>query len=242
MGGTVTVVIRESDGTEHRMQRWTNSLPWGITNAKMISENKDHINSYLKQWQEMAADWDANHATGKFEFFMTDCYFPRQGFAPVEYGFVLLDFKTKHLLSLQGYTGLDSVSGLSVMYDLKANNFDDDDGINETSLQRLVGLIKAGRITDIRAIDGSGIMQLPAEVIDDPSAKTIAKLLSGENKYKEFTVDWSPFTVIDYEFNKEGLGVKDAYLKVKELGFKLSEEEEGIWKQFIEDREEDGDE
>lgn len=235
MGGTVTVVIRESNGTEHRMQRWTNSLPLGICNVKMINEDREHLDKYLSKWYEMRDDWNVNHSTGNFSFNMTEAYFPCVGFAPQGYGFVLLDFKTKHLLSLQGYTHVDKILPPRI------KSWDPRD--YKDSLNNILELIKEKRIASLDSWD-SGAKKIVVEHI--PSHLGSQTTFQELENYLDLTfdkvgraihlnVDWSPFTVIDYEFNKDSLDVRDAYAKVKELGFKLSDEEELIWHEWIEE-------
>jgi hypothetical protein len=67
MGGAVTVVIRRSDGTEYRMQRWTNSMIWGICNNLMMQEDDNHIEEYICSWKDMKLDWETNKDSGQFK-------------------------------------------------------------------------------------------------------------------------------------------------------------------------------
>lgn len=237
MGGTVTVVIRESDGTEHRMQRWTNSLPWGICNAKMLEEDRTHIDAYLSQWLSMKDDWDKNHFTENFQFNMTSVYFPSVGFAPQEYGFVLVDFKTKHILTMQGYTSLSRVLGTAIHLEATGGiiGADPDD---ETEAGRLSNLIRAGRVKSYRLYGKKSEEDLPLPdwLLKDPSEPNVIKFVESHSKnfsFMDFEVDLSPFTIIDYE--RGNLDVRDAYLKIKELGFLLSKEEDDIWQEWIEE-------
>lgn len=224
MGGTVTVVIRESDGTEHRMQRWTNSTPWGICNAKMIAEDRAHIDEYLSQWRSMRDDFEENGEHGKFP--MTAAYFPCQGFAPVSYGFILLDFKTKHLLSHQGYTDLESVHGSAI----RLETLTGDNVCNDTDTQRLLELLRAGRVNSFNARYNQRQPLSQAEIAALNDARSISQFCENKDLWN-FPVDWSPFTVIDYEH--EDSGMQKAFEKVKELGFTFSEAEENLWQEWI---------
>ena len=42
MGGTVGMTIRKPDGTELRMARWTNNIPYFVKNDRFFEFDKDH--------------------------------------------------------------------------------------------------------------------------------------------------------------------------------------------------------
>jgi hypothetical protein len=86
MGGIVSVTIRRSDGKEYRKQRWTNHMPYYISNVKMLREDADHINEYVSYDNYTEKDY---------------------GLAPVEYGIVIVDFVTKQIVTKQQYTAFD---------------------------------------------------------------------------------------------------------------------------------------
>lgn len=233
MGGNVTVVIRESSGIEHRMQRWTNSMPWGICNVKMMNEDRTHLDEYLKQWFEMKDDWEKNKDTQQFQFPMTSVYFPSIGFAPQEYGFVCLDFKSKTLISYQEYTSLNK------MY-MSAHRASDEDEV-----QRLQDLIKAGAAKTYCYFDrDKGDMVddvgLPAWLLEHPSNQNIRKFIEEyKNTVFEININWHPFRLFDFKRGE----IKDAYQKVQELDFIFNDEERVIWEEWIKDIERDyGDE
>lgn len=108
MGGSVKVIIRKEDGTINAMTRWTNSLSWLLhTPDCFISTENDAFNRYMRSFNDMKADYDKHKHDGQFELNMTDVYFYEgcDTLAPVEYGIVVMDYKTKTLISSQGYTG-----------------------------------------------------------------------------------------------------------------------------------------
>ena len=49
MGGSIGVLIREEDGTEHKMCRWTNELPHFINNIKLIESVKINFEDINKK-------------------------------------------------------------------------------------------------------------------------------------------------------------------------------------------------
>lgn len=110
MGGSVAWTLRLPDGTEHRMQRWTNVFSGidGVTSADAFLMGKpEAIQESLGSWLSMKADWEDNHETGKFRENMTSVYAPYPyGLRPSEYGFFVTDFQNHTIISCQTYTRL----------------------------------------------------------------------------------------------------------------------------------------
>lgn len=109
MGGVVKVIIRKEDGTVQSMTRWTNNLSW-LTHTPdcFIGTDNDSFRRYMKTHDDMQADYEAHKHDGKFKFVTTVSYFFNgwDSIAPEDYGIVVMDYKTKTLISSQGYTGL----------------------------------------------------------------------------------------------------------------------------------------
>lgn len=108
MGGSVKVVIRKEDGTINAMTRWTNSLSYLIHNPDCFKSSESNaLAEYMNSFEEMKLDYEKHKVDGLFELPMTDVYF-YEGYddlVPVDYGIVVMDYKTKTLISSQGYTG-----------------------------------------------------------------------------------------------------------------------------------------
>ena len=122
MGGNLAWTMRLEDGTEYRMDRWTNAMPTFICNPEFLSGNRAAIDESLHSWLEMKADWEANRSTGEYALQMTECYAPYPfGLMPSEYGLVVTDFKSKTILSLQGYTNLGMINALRLCYGPQAD-------------------------------------------------------------------------------------------------------------------------
>jgi len=108
MGGSVKVVIRKEDGTINAMTRWTNSLSYLIHNPDCFkSSESDSLAEYMNSFEEMKLDYEKHKEDKQFELNMTDVYFYEgyDSLAPVDYGIIVMDYKTKTLISSQGYTG-----------------------------------------------------------------------------------------------------------------------------------------
>lgn len=107
MGGNVAWTIRQADGTEYRMDRWTNIFPDVTMNDAFLGGEPEAFAAAIESWLSMKDDWERNRATGKFENNMTKVYAPYPfGLRPSEYGFIVTDFVTKTMISCQHYTTL----------------------------------------------------------------------------------------------------------------------------------------
>jgi hypothetical protein len=133
MGGNLAITVREQDGTEHRMDRWTNSMPWFIDNIDLVEKKPQHIADYLKTWYDFRKDWEKHgeayleaHKKGgweearkvPFEHNMTPVYAQHTFLAPSEYGLVVVDMVNDKILHAQGYTDFGSISRVSAQIHL----------------------------------------------------------------------------------------------------------------------------
>jgi len=228
MGGAVAVTLREPDGTEHRMCRWTNGLPWMLVNIGLYEKRPEHIAAIIKAWEEMKNDWRLHKdepftPEREFEFPMTPTYAPYGMLAPHGYGLVVMDMKHDEILTLQGYTSFDNLHACDARY--------------SEDLERFDALHKAGRITGVSEYKSSGgwIMRaLPS--IEDIRLLEEKDILS----VRKYPVDTSPFKIRVFEENLRGLAALKA--AVLGLGFILTEEEETAWdshEEYFEDEEEE---
>lgn len=83
MGGSITVAIRRTDGTEYVSRRWTNPLPSQLADP---------------------AFWDDGAAVDEYIKAGLENNVPFSKIRPTEYGIVLIDFQTKKVLSCNGYS------------------------------------------------------------------------------------------------------------------------------------------
>ena len=72
MGGNLAWTVRRSDGTEYRMDRWTNAMSELVTNPAFFQEDEDHMATCLESWLAMKEDWEKNQGTGNYEKPMTN--------------------------------------------------------------------------------------------------------------------------------------------------------------------------
>jgi hypothetical protein len=252
MGGNLAVTIREEDGTEHRMSRWTNPTPYFVNNMLLLQKDKDYLKNYLKTWYDMREDYLANQATGNFKHNMTSMYCDHPYLAPDEYGQLVIDYKENKILSSQGYTHLGMISCIGASLD-----YDDDEEYKDVEAdlpldshwrslcsfyeqERIRGVIFYGNKANksVRKLYGKDlkiIEQNKACTLYDcsfiPSIDYLKKLV----KCKEFTfgfflLDMLPFETTDFGESLES--IRKMKKAVLELGFELSEEEHKIWDSF----------
>lgn len=220
MGGTLTVVIREEDGTTHAQHRWTNNLSYFVQDLKLMNKDKDYVRFYINSCEKEDRD---------------------VGISPCEYGIVVIDLLKNHILSLQGYTDLGVIFSTSIKLELsgKANIIQNPDGTYSYSIRRdldwdsghraakLLDFFRNQRVKLYQPLDASEENCETSNLSEEEF-----KLLIDKFEYGNFILDLSPFTYIAYNENK--LGLNSLREKLKELGFNLTEEEEIEWDSFYE--------
>lgn len=245
MGGSIAVTLREPDGTEHRMIRWTNSLPWFVKNMRFVNKEQAHINHYMKKYNEMQKDWEKHRDDENFEFPMTDVYAPYPGgLAPAGYGLVVIDMVNNVILTMQNYCQFYDIHGAAINLDL----YNREDGIGdseEDAYQRAKEFMEAGRGTPIYIEQEKKQQQKKPSYTEakapDVTFETLIKDMRAEGKkwlgnrkrFWSLRLDLSPFKI--KEFNGEDViqEVKRLKQEVLKLGFKLSEDEEKDWASYI---------
>ena len=248
MGGTTSVTLRKPDGREYRMTRWTNSMPWGICNAKMFDADKDHMNKYLFNWVDMKRDYEEHKDSGNFEHDMTSCYFPSAGLAPCGYGLTVVDHVTQTLFDMQGYTAFDYMHPFSINSEWEANKETgkaDPDGDlvrfkDFFDTVRFMGAFTGKTHDEGREYDpwDYGIV----ETLDKIAAANGAGDSFKIDIYK-LVMDIKPFTLKTFE--ESSIGAASMFACLEEAGFEFNDAEREEWADWIRERkeceEEDGD-
>lgn len=235
MGGSTGLTIREPDGTEHRMCRWTTMLPWAINNMRLINKDPEHIRAVLQEWKEMRADYERNKWNGKFKNNRTECYAPYPFLAPQEYGLVVVDMANEEILDYQGFKSAGSMHAAGILLDMfqlesrKKNPWGANDDYDHV---RFKEFYEAGRILEATRLSKN------LEHIN-VKGKSLQELIEMMKKNREslleFELDMSPFKVTRYkECDPEDAQLLK--LKLKELGFELSDEEKRIWAEWIKEK------
>lgn len=104
MGGSLKVVVRETDGAIHSMQRWTNNLTWWLHRPSFINRPELVMQEYIEAKSQ------------------SPYYQENDTLSPSGYGLVVIDLKSKTILTHQNYTSLNQIYGASWALDLKLNH------------------------------------------------------------------------------------------------------------------------
>lgn len=249
MGGTVAFTLRTPGGEEYRMLRWTNILPYYVTNMKLCEKDPEHIRETLSTWRDLKADYESGPP---YRNNMTEVYAPydNRQLYPQGYGLVVVDMEKNAILSMQGYTLVGDVRAGTFMLILEALSQDPDVEIpaDEEHFTRFMAFAKAGRLKSWLLDTEAGYMAHevpPLETLMGGLLKVAASRFTSRRPSagfflvsdSSFEVDMSPFTVERFPETSEG--IRDFKQRVLDLGFELSPEEEQGWADVIREAEED---
>lgn len=112
MGGTVQLVVRNKEGAITALPVWTNSMSARLLkNPNFLAGDMSYLTEFVNYHRELMADYDANHVTGTFKDSNAGLFGskPFGGLGPVEYGIVVIDFKTMKIIDMQDYTNASSI-------------------------------------------------------------------------------------------------------------------------------------
>ena len=231
MGGSIAWTVREANGVEHRMKRWTNIMPGTITDDFLAGDPAlfaEAMESYLG----MKADWERNGPDGPFEHNMTDAYAPYPyGLTPAEYGFIVTDFQTKTLISCNHYTSFDHIWVMRSMFHA------DLDGENqyEDRIARYNRMFEEGRILTLWSFDRTNRQM---NKLVPPVSTSFKHLVEQSCELVDdhmVTFDVQPpqgWTFL--HFNSDRTDTRQqAFQAVEALGFTISDEERAGWDEWI---------
>lgn len=262
MGGTIAVTIREPNGKEHRMNRWTNPTPFFINNVGLINKDQKHIDTYMEQWQNMRADWlkhkeqfqalvkeigrEEAFRKYKFDNHMTPCYAPYTTLAPKGYGLLVVDMVNNLILHAQEYSSYGTIYTFSLKRDLELRH-----GVKQlyeaSAIKGIIGFCQSQSDIPDGATIGSRNKNwisfvLPLDRLGIKSYEDLEEACyhnnNGCNKYSfetdfQLQLDLSPFSIEEFEQTKEGY--KKFYDRIKSLNFELSHKEEEQWKEYCDE-------
>jgi hypothetical protein len=254
MGGNLAWTLRLSDGTEYRMDRWTNAMADLIINPLFFQEDKAHINECVDSWLAMKEDWEKNKDTGNYKLPQTGVYAPYPyGMKPSEYGIVVSDFHKGVFLTNQGYTGFDRIDLHWVMM----GDRDTYARMRPERYENIMRFAESGRVKAYSLLakneeTAQHLLTLPgAYLVEGQTHKLIEVRLPGDTgldnlekinaalpthiKDKIFhgwmILDTGPFTVEEFEPTSEGWTKMLA--RVLDLNFFLSHDELAAWEERI---------
>lgn len=224
------------------MCRWTNQFPFYFNNVKFIEEDSAHLDEFLSDWLEMAkvnAGEEVEAMRGIEEGererikVAAKAHAPYGGLNPIQYGLIVVDYKTHTILDCQSYSGVGSIDAAGV--ELALMEHDDLQNGHDSrpfyrpsdeEYQRYQALFDSNRIKQVRLRDFS--------CIDAPPKMTIRDFVEKDelsDRYRSAELDMSPWTVKRFRQSVEGFSaMKQEVLK---LGFVLTQEENDHWEEFI---------
>lgn len=241
MGGTIGFTLREPDGIEHRMSRWTNWTPYAIDHVGMVGKSPEHIATVLHEWKKQMQLPEAERHWAYASPFL----------APVEYGLVVVDLQKNKLLDLNGYHRFGSIFKINVTLQrqrdvvVERGLSEKDPAIAESlfkiwgsDAERFYQFYKQKRIKDLQYWDheagvkrSSGV-DINALNVDELIAFLLQEERSNPHYYGDFILDMSPLEVVTFPESPEGVvSLKQAVL---DLGFTLSATEEQLWTEYLE--------
>src|SRR6516225_9752224 len=119
MGGAIGFTLREENGKEHRMCRWTNMMPWAVDHIGIALKDPIHVHDVVRGWYEMLEDYKKGR---KQKSPMAWCYCPYAGLRPVEYGLVVVDLQQNWILDMNDYHRMGQMSGVCLVNELEATS------------------------------------------------------------------------------------------------------------------------
>lgn len=207
MGGYIGVTIREENGNQHSMGRWTNPLPYFFKNLKFFKKDKKYLAQYLKQkrGKELKA----------YDFL-----------APVEYGLVVIDYHTNTVLYANHYSNMITWDFASIWMDMREEDLAET--IKELCVDnRFIGYTKYEKIKN------KYVCKTINKAISFEELSQMIKERDFENK-GHFILDSSPWIFKRFDDSKNGfLKLKKEIIK---LGFKLSSKEKELWNVFSQEK------
>ncbi len=247
MGGNIAVTIREQDGTEHRMCRWTNAMPGFLTNVRLAHKNSEYVGEITKTWYDFVKDYALHKEDEQFEHPMTSSYAPYPFLAPESYGLIVVDMMTDQILECNGYSTVGNIDIAAIRNHMSEDAEGDfhmitlggsrserrpKKGMNAFYEEDIYG--PARRFKDFadekRVVSVVGI-EGKIDVHEKSFVELLPLIMQDKDSFFQFTLDMSPFTIKKYG---EGSAKEARRMRkdVEELGFVLSKEEKQIWREW----------
>jgi hypothetical protein len=245
MGGSVAVTLRESDGKEHRMCRWTNIMPFFISNLKLVKEDKEHIRGFTDHWQTMVDTYESGEDSEAISHSEAACYAPYGYLAPCSYGLIVVDMQNKKILSCNDYHNTGHMSAISVRHDTYLNEngaltlistrpikkmgkrvfYLDDDNLTSA---RFYKFAQEGRV-----LEAENYMTKEKINLQDKTPEELIDLIISKDATDwDLKLDFSPYEVVKYDrFDSES--IQKMKSDIEALGFELSDKEEQLWDEYI---------
>lgn len=233
MGGSIGFTIREKNGREHRMSRWTNSFPFFLNNVKFIEEDEAHLREYLQVWYGMVEAYASGDLT---EAPMADAYVPGACLRPDQYGLILVDYPSHTVLTCQSYSHVGAIDPSGVALAMMANEgkMHPVREHDKAELKRYEALFSTGRVNKTASfVAGVGFEEADAVGLTMEKFSESAGMRLGR-RYEYAILDMSPWKVV--QFREDAAGYEKMRDEVRALGFALTQQEETAWQEWIDEK------
>jgi hypothetical protein len=235
MGGIIGLTIREAIGKETRTVVHTGVPHRFINNMSLLKKDTRHVQRYFGKKSKLKMPEEAD--THAF-------------LAPIDYGLVVVDYVHDQILVNDGFGGIGYVTYpdfvVAKYHGVPAfgrSVIEEELGKREFLESRVLALAKAGRVVSGETINLEEEKAYQMDLRGIPYQDICSKLeifeREGKGRCRTLDFDLSPFQLtdfMDYSDNwphntKEG--IEKMKVRIKELGFKLSPEEENAWNNWV---------
>lgn len=216
MGGTIAVTVRKTDGAIHKFSAWTNRMPFITNTPNILDENNPEFLAFIDDCEKA----DPN------EFFWAG----HQQSAPEEYGLIVIDYQTNHILQFDKYYTIGQIYWASL--ENAINAFDHQDEGDDNEAINHIKLAALGRVKHIMVwnpgkqdYDYHDVTEMNGPKAAESLKQALEKACAGNFNFR-VEYDLSPFTVIKFTDHNE---LKN---KMLELGFIFDAAEEQTWTNY----------
>ena len=222
MGGAVAVTVRFSEKDQYRME-------WGTGGINLFKE-PGFLMQDPKHLDACRARWVNPELAGSL--------------SPSDYGLVVVDFVTKRIISFQNYTSIDAVHLIHTRIDkelldemslLATNGFITQvvtwkkEGIRKKNTRHVVSLSEYGDVPAAAVVRAQAIFDANFEL----DCRSDGETVDDEGIPHELLLA-TPFTVLaDSTFPRQMGWKMVRKTLVEEMGFVLTEQENGEWDEWI---------
>lgn len=140
MGGTLGFTLRQANGEQFRMSRWTNWCPWAIDNLKLVKKRSRHIYKIKKEWVESLQKPKKDRHWAYSHPYLA----PTSG-----YGLVVVDLLKNKLLDCNGYHHFGKMLGITLKNEYRAGGLADFQSDGEHEAARFFKFYQEKRIKDV---------------------------------------------------------------------------------------------
>lgn len=240
--------------TVHHLDFISGSLDYWRDSLKRFYDMKKDWDDNHEEYQKRRAERpdDYGYQSEVFQFPMTPCYGDYTLLAPEGYGLIVLDQVEKKILEMQGYTsfGHQNIARIGLgmhwdaLKDIKAGKLALSDYIDhlrkkdeDNAAVEFYDLCEAGKVVGReeydRSIDDFRMIDLRGSSTEEIFEIVVDTSVNRRSAFGHYKLDLSPYTVERFDEDSEGaIAMRQ---RILELGFGLSDEEERLWQEWIND-------